>query len=75
MSRPSVNIIAQSFIPSTEYACGLQVRDYRLLWAINCASTSNIAQVPVYQPHLLSTQLDTVMRYVKLLLVLSDVLS
>lgn len=62
MSRPSVNFIAKSFIPTSVYSFALQVRDYRILFALNSASTSNLPYVPVYTPRQLSRQLDTVVR-------------
>ncbi len=62
MSRPNVNFIAQSFLPSAAFSFALRLRDHRLLWAVNCASISNLGSVPVYRPELLSRQLDRVMR-------------
>eukprot|EP01033_Poteriospumella_lacustris_P008553 gene8553-6154_t len=62
MSRPSVNFIAKSFIPTSVYSFALQVRDYRILFALNSASTSNLPYVPVYTPRHLSRQLDAVLR-------------
>lgn len=55
MSRPSVNFIAKSFIPTSVYSFALQVRDYRILFALNSASTSNLPYVPVYTPRHLAT--------------------
>lgn len=63
MSRPSVNFIAKSFIPTSVYSFALQVRDYRILFALNSASTSNIPYVPIYNPQDLSFQLNEVMRW------------
>ncbi len=62
MHRPSVNFFAKSFLPTTKYPFALQVSDYRLLWAINSGSVSNIAYIPVYEPASLDEQLDTVMK-------------
>jgi hypothetical protein len=40
----------------------LSYRDFRLHFAINCGSLSNIHEVPIYTPELLDSQLDMVTR-------------
>jgi hypothetical protein len=40
----------------------LSSRDFRLHFAINCGSLSNIHEVPIYTPELLDSQLDMVTR-------------
>jgi hypothetical protein len=62
MSRPKIGVFAKHLIPHTRFAFTLHRRDIRLLWAINCGSSSLLSLVPIYEPHLLEMQLDTVMR-------------
>jgi hypothetical protein len=62
MNRPSINFIAQSFIPSTSYSFALLWQDYRLLFAINCASRSNLSFIPVFCPERLQEQLDLIVK-------------
>lgn len=62
MNAPSVGFFAQAFLPTTTFSFALHVRDIRLLWAVNCLSTSNLSAVPIYEPATLNEQLDKVMR-------------
>jgi hypothetical protein len=64
MNRPNVNIFAKTFLPTSKFAFASNVRDYRLLWAVNCGSLSNLPVTPIYEPSKLSQQLDTVIRFV-----------
>ncbi len=60
MNRPSVNFIAQSFLPVSEYTFALTIRDYRVMFALNCASKSCLPSVPVYNSVQLHKQLDMI---------------
>lgn len=62
MSRPGVNFLAQLLIPKLEFEFQSTARDYRLLWAINCGSVSNISSIPIYTPERLNEQLEYVIR-------------
>jgi len=49
--------------PHTQYPhLALCCRDFRLHFAINCGSLSQIELVPIYYPHLLDSQLDEITR-------------
>lgn len=62
MSRPKIGLIAKHVIPQTRFAFTLHRKDIRLLWAINCGSYSLLPLVPIYEPSMLDSQLDAVMR-------------
>lgn len=62
MTRPAVNFLAQLFIPNLQFNFALKVRDYRLLWGIYCGATSNLIQIPIYEPDKLNAQLDFAIR-------------
>lgn len=64
MSRPKIGLIAKHVIPQTRFAFTLHRKDIRLLWAINCGSYSLLPLVPIYEPSMLDSQLDAVMRSV-----------
>jgi Protein of unknown function, DUF547 len=64
MSRPKIGLIAKHVIPQTRFAFTLHRKDIRLLWAINCGSYSLLPLVPIYEPSMLDSQLDAVMRLV-----------
>ena len=65
MARPSINIVAQSYIPQSRYAFSLDVKDFRLLWAVNCGSESMFGAIPIYKAKLLNAQLEANMVYVE----------
>eukprot|EP01038_Epipyxis_sp_PR26KG_P020237 gene20237-28636_t len=60
MNRPAT-MLAQTVIPNETYSFALKIRDYRLLWAINCGSCSNLPYAPIYTPEMLGNQLDGMM--------------
>jgi hypothetical protein len=62
MSRPSVNFIAKSFIPTSTFSFALKVVDFRLLIALNPSSISYSPYIPIYVPHRLNEQLDQILR-------------
>ncbi|RYY82351.1 DUF547 domain-containing protein, partial [archaeon] len=63
MSRPNVNFLVQTLLPNTNYSFSRSdVKDIRLLWAVNCCSTSCCEYIPVYEVDKLDAQLDTMMR-------------
>lgn len=64
MSRPSVNFIAKSFIPTSTFSFALKVVDFRLLIALNSSSISYSPYIPIYVPHRLNEQLDQILRFV-----------
>ncbi|CAM9094530.1 unnamed protein product, partial [Ectocarpus fasciculatus] len=57
MSKPS-NFLAQMLIPKSSYSFALTANDMRLLWAINCGSSSLLESIPVYTKENLDSQLD-----------------
>ncbi len=62
MHRPSINILVKSFLPTTRFPFALNIQDYRLLWAINCGSLSNLPFLPIYDPATIHEQLDLVIQ-------------
>lgn len=62
MSRASMfTAVAMPAPPTTVYpSLGLNSRDFRLHFAINCGSLSMLEEVPIYTPELLDHQLDEV---------------
>eukprot|EP01035_Chromulina_nebulosa_P018317 gene18317-24004_t len=60
MSKPNINFVAQTFIPSSRYNFSITKRDFRLLWALNCGSESLAPFVPIYRPEVLDSQLDVI---------------
>lgn len=63
MSRPDINVLAQFFIPSSQFSFALKnTRDYRLLWALNCGSVTNSPETPIFKPNKLHSQLDLAVR-------------
>jgi hypothetical protein len=64
MNPPGINILLKSFLPHSKYPFALTHRDYRLLFAINCGSISNLPATPIYNPLTLHEQLENVIRFV-----------
>lgn len=62
MTRPNLGVIASALIPQSRYNFALSVKDYRLLWALNCGSQSMFHKVPIYEASSLEQQLDAVVR-------------
>ena len=62
LPKPQLNFVAQSFIPTIQFPFAIQSTDYRICWAINTGSYQNLPMVPIYQPHLLDTQLTVMMQ-------------
>jgi hypothetical protein len=62
MSKPS-SFIAQMLIPKSVYGFALTVKDLRLLWAMNCGSSSLAESIPVYNKDTLNSQLNYNIRY------------
>ena len=60
MHKPKLGLIVNQYIPTTDYDFYLNRRDYRLVWAMNCSSSSLIPQVPIYNEYELNNQLEEV---------------
>eukprot|EP01037_Dinobryon_pediforme_P019993 gene19993-20518_t len=60
MQKPNISVIAQTFVPHTEYDFFVRKLDYRLIFAINSGSESQIQKTPVFTPQDLDTQLNSV---------------
>lgn len=63
MPRPQINVLETNFFPQTNFNFSLfNTKDFRLLFALNCASESMIGSIPIYVPSKLNDQLDTVVK-------------
>lgn len=62
LPKPAVGIISQAFIPQSRFDFALNCDDFRLHWGVNCGSKSFLSVVPIFEPALLSKQLDCVLR-------------
>ena len=61
MCSPS-HFVSKWVIPSSSYTFALDINDYRINFALNCASKSNPPNVPIYNSTNINNQLNKVMK-------------
>ena len=52
--RPPNGLLTKLAIPKHSFSCALQLRDYRINFALNCGSLSNPEGVPIYRAQVIT---------------------